>query len=455
MSYEELLKKWEPVLEHPEFAEIKDPYKKKVTAILLENQDRDMEANRGSLNESSFVSTGATDAAGFSSSSSPAGPVAGMDPVMISMIRRSMPNLVAFDMMGVQPMSGPTGLIFAMRSRYNDQSGNEALFDEVDSRFSGHGTDSAPAAGSPDSNPFDDVNSRNGDDPSDTYVTQTGDGMTTHRAERLGLDNDHFRQMSFSIEKVAVTAMSRALKAEYTMELAQDLKAVHNLDVESELASILSTEIMTEINREMIRKINLSAKLGAQDDTQNGGIFDLDVDSNGRWMGEKFKGLMFQIERDANAIAKDTRRGRGNMILCSSDVASALQMAGVLDYSPALANSLSVDDTGSTFAGVLNGKYKVYIDPYAKGSEYYTIGYKGSSQYDAGLFYCPYVPLQMVRTVGENTFQPKIGFKTRYGLVANPFATRSAHTGELSSGQQGVADGLNTYYRIVKVSNLL
>ena len=276
--------------------------------------------------------------------------------------------------------------------------------------------------------------------------------MSTSQAERLGLDGDHFRQMSFSIEKVAVTAISRALKAEYTMELAQDLKAVHNLDVESELASILSTEIMTEINREMIRKLNLSAKLGAQDDTQTDGIFDLDVDANGRWMGEKFKGLMFQIERDANAIAKDTRRGRGNMILCSSDVASALQMAGVLDYSPALANSLSVDDTGSTFAGVLNGKYKVYIDPYAKGAEYYTIGYKGSSQYDAGLFYCPYVPLQMVRTIGENTFQPKIGFKTRYGLVANPFAHRQAHD---ATGQTGVADGNNTYYRLVKVSNLL
>ena len=448
MSYEELLKKWEPVLEHPEFAEIKDPYKKKVTAILLENQDRDMEQGRGSLNESSFAVQGSGDAAGFSGNSAAAGPVAGMDPVMISMIRRSMPNLVAFDMMGVQPMSGPTGLIFAMRSRYEDQGGNEALFDEVDSRFSSKGTlgdTSGEDAETPDTNPFDDRS--NG-----KYDAQTGSGMSTHDAERLGTGDNHFRQMSFSIEKVAVTAISRALKAEYTMELAQDLKAVHNLDVESELASILSTEIMTEINREMIRKVNLSAKLGAQDDTQNGGVFDLDVDANGRWMGEKFKGLMFQIERDANAIAKDTRRGRGNMILCSSDVASALQMAGVLDYSPALANSLSVDDTGSTFAGILNGKYKVYIDPYAKGSEYYTIGYKGSSQYDAGLFYCPYVPLQMVRTVGENTFQPKIGFKTRYGLVANPFATRGAHNAQ---GQAGVGDGENSYYRLVKVQNLL
>ena len=451
MSYEELLKKWEPVLEHPEFAEIKDPYKKKVTAILLENQDRDMEQGRGSLNESSFAdpATTASANAGFSSGSDAAGPVAGMDPVMISMIRRSMPNLVAFDMMGVQPMNGPTGLIFAMRSRYESQGGDEALFDEVDSRFSSRGTDGDSAGdgepAAPNTNPFDDRSNGN-------YLGQTGSGMSTHRAERLGSGDDHFRQMSFSIDKVAVTAISRALKAEYTMELAQDLKAVHNLDVESELASILSTEIMTEINREMIRKVNLSAKLGAEVDTQNAGIFDLDVDANGRWMGEKFKGLLFQIERDANAIAKDTRRGRGNMILCSSDVASALQMAGVLDYSPALANSLSVDDTGSTFAGILNGKYKVYIDPYAKGAEYYTIGYKGSSQYDAGLFYCPYVPLQMVRTIGENTFQPKIGFKTRYGLVANPFAHRESTLGD---GSIGVADGKNTYYRLVKVQNLL
>ena len=447
MSYEELLKKWEPVLEHPEFAEIKDPYKKKVTAILLENQDRDMEQGRGSLNESSFAQPSGETGVGFSSGADAAGPVAGMDPVMISMIRRSMPNLVAFDMMGVQPMNGPTGLIFAMRSRYENQGGDEALFDEVDSRFSSQGsdavTDGSPAA--PNTNPFDDRANGN-------YAGQTGSGMSTSVAERLGSGDDHFRQMSFSIDKVAVTAISRALKAEYTMELAQDLKAVHNLDVESELASILSTEIMTEINREMIRKVNLSAKLGAEVDTQNAGIFDLDVDANGRWMGEKFKGLLFQIERDANAIAKDTRRGRGNMILCSSDVASALQMAGVLDYSPALANSLSVDDTGSTFAGILNGKYKVYIDPYAKGAEYYTIGYKGSSQYDAGLFYCPYVPLQMVRTIGENTFQPKIGFKTRYGLVANPFAHRESTLGD---GSIGVADGKNTYYRLVKVQNLL
>ena len=455
MSYEELLKKWEPVLEHPEFAEIKDPYKKKVTAILLENQDRDMEQGRGSLNESSFAQPAGETGAGFSSGAAAGGPVAGMDPVMISMIRRSMPNLVAFDMMGVQQMSGPTGLIFAMRSRYEDQGGNEALFDEVDSRFSAQGTlengggvtDGSPS--SPDSNPFDNSTLLDRGGLNNNYDSQTGSGMSTSRAERLGTDGDHFRQMSFSIEKVAVTAISRALKAEYTMELAQDLKAVHNLDVESELASILSTEIMTEINREMIRKVNLSAKLGAQVDTQNKGVFDLDVDSNGRWMGEKFKGLMFQIERDANAIAKDTRRGRGNMILCSSDVASALQMAGVLDYSPALANSLSVDDTGSTFAGILNGKYKVYIDPYAKGSEYYTIGYKGSSQYDAGLFYCPYVPLQMVRAVGENSFQPKIGFKTRYVIVANPFAEGT------DQGLGRLRLNTNRYYRRVKVSNLM
>ena len=443
MSYEDLLKKWEPVLEHPEFAEIKDPYKKKVTAILLENQDRDMEEARnggyGSLTEQTTVGTG-----GFQTQTgaADAGPRAGFDPVLISMIRRSMPNLIAFDLMGVQPMSGPSGLIFAMRSNYTSQGGTEALYNEADTKFSGD---------------------RNGDDnstktPADTteggqtvdnshkvFGTAYGSGsaMDTGDAEALGVANGtDFNEMSLSIEKVSVVAKSRALKAEYTMELAQDLKAVHNLDAESELANILSTEIMSEINREMVRKINLSAIEGGIG-TTNDGIFDLDVDSSGRWSVEKFKGLLFQIEREANAIAKDTRRGRGNVLLCSSDVASALQMAGVLDYNPALQNSLQVDDTGSTFAGVLNGKYKVYIDPYiAAGTNYITIGYRGSSPYDAGIFYCPYVPLQMVRAMGENTFQPKIGFKTRYGLVANPFAG-------------AIANKDNKYYRAMRVDNLL
>ena len=416
MSYEDLLKKWEPVLEHPEFAEIKDPYKKKVTAILLENQDRDMEEAKtggyGSLTETTNV-TGGVDK---------------FDPVLISMIRRSMPNLIAFDVMGVQPMNGPSGLIFAMKSHYTSQSGDEALHAEADTSFAGTGTHAQ-------SNPFHNAYS-------------SGSGLDTADAELLGsgaAGTGSFGEMAMSIDKVSVTAKSRALKAEYTTELAQDLKAIHNLDAESELANILSSEIMAEINREMIRKINISAKAGAAD-TQTPGEFDLDLDSSGRWSVEKFKGLLFQIERDANAIAKATRRGKGNVLICSSDVASALQMAGVLDYNPALANNLQVDDTGSTFAGVLNGRYKVYIDPYVSGIEYYTLGYKGSSPYDAGIFYCPYVPLQMVRAMGENTFQPKIGFKTRYGLVANPFAVANANN-------IGQAD--NKYYRAVKVTNLL
>lgn len=439
MSYEDLLKKWEPILEHPEFAEIKDPYKKKVTAILLENQDRDMEEAKnggyGSLTEAQNT----VGAAGYQSNDL-TGSRAGFDPVLISMIRRSMPNLIAFDLMGVQPMSGPSGLIFAMRSNYTQQGGIEALHNEADTKFSGD-QDGDGNVINPPANPGHAVFGG---------AYGVGGAMDTDVAELLGSGggNKDFNEMALSIEKVSVVAKSRALKAEYTMELAQDLKAVHNLDAESELANILSTEIMAEINREMVRKINLSATIGGID-TSNTGIFDLDVDSSGRWSVEKFKGLLFQIEREANAIAKDTRRGRGNVLLCSSDVASALQMAGVLDYNPALQNSLQVDDTGSTFAGVLNGKYKVYIDPYIDaGTNYMTVGYRGSSAYDAGLFYCPYVPLQMVRAMGENTFQPKIGFKTRYGLVANPFA-------KLSGTQNSIGNSDNTYYRAMRVDNLL
>jgi len=418
----QLLEKWGPVLDHEDLPGITDPNKRKAIAVLLENQEKDSQESKtggyGLLNEASI-----TNATGAS--------VANFDPILISMLRRSTPNLIAFDIMGVQPMSGPTGLVFAMRSKYTSQGGTEALFSESDTDFSsGTGTHA-------------------GTDPFDTYTT--GGGMTTATAEALGLSGEQdFAEMAFSIEKISVTAKSRALKAEYTLELAQDLKAIHNLDAESELSSILSTEIMSEINREMIRKINFSATAGAQTDTATAGTFDLDVDSNGRWSVEKFKGLMFNIERDANAIAKATRRGRGNIILCSSDTASALAMTGVLDYNPALQQNLSVDDTGSTFAGVLNNKYRLYIDPYVSGVEYYTIGYKGSSAFDAGLFYCPYVPLQMVRAMGENTFQPKIGFKTRYGLVANPFATTDAD-GVVGSG----ADQKNKYYRIVKVTNLM
>ena len=424
---EHLQEKWQPVLEHNDLPEIKDSYRKAVTTLVLENQEAALKEDRGFLSEA--APTNATGSA-----------VDNWDPILISLVRRAMPNLIAYDIAGVQPMTGPTGLIFAMRSRYTNQSGTEAFYDEADNDFSGGATQmqgTNPAVlndGSPG-----------------TYVT--GIGMTTAAAEAKGdSGSNHFAEMAFSIEKQTVEARSRALKAEYTMELAQDLKAIHGLDAETELANILSSEILSEINREVVRTVYVTAKPGAQTDTANSGIFDMDVDSNGRWSVEKFKGLMFQVERDANQIAIETRRGKGNMIICSSDVASALQMAGVLDYTPALNNNLNVDDAGNTFAGVLNGRYKVYIDPYAaNGAEkqYYTVGYKGTSPYDAGLFYCPYVPLQMVRAVGENTFQPKIGFKTRYGLTANPFAGgANVRGGALTAND-------NVYYRRVQVINIM
>jgi hypothetical protein len=366
-----------------------------------------------------------------------------------------MPNLVAYDLAGVQPMNGPTGLIFAMRSRYTNQTGDEALFDAADTRFSGaRNNDFDPVTG------IGTTAAETGTNPGvlnngGSYTT--GGGMSTADAERLGADGSPaFNEMAFSIEKVTVTAQSRALKA---LELAQDLKAIHGLNAEAELANILSTEILAEINREVIRTIYKAARPGAQDNVANAGTFDLDVDSNGRWSVEKFKGLIFQIERDANAIAQETRRGKGNIILCSADVASALTMAGVLDYTPALNANLNVDDTGNTFAGVLQGKYRVYIDPYSANtgasSQYYVVGYKGSSPYDAGLFYCPYVPLQMVRAVGENTFQPKIGFKTRYGIVANPFANTGALSSGTAEGTHAVTAGENRYYRRTRVLNLM
>jgi hypothetical protein len=365
-----------------------------------------------------------------------------------------MPNLIAYDLCGVQPMNGPTGLIFAMRSRYTSQSGTEAFFDEADTRFSAQSATNNLVSGNVG---FGTTAAQSGTNPSvlndtptaGTYNVSTG--MNTGDSEALG-DGNAFNEMAFSIEKVTVTAKSRALKAEYSLELAQDLKAIHGLNAEAELANILSTEILAEINREVIRTVYKIAKPGAQANTATAGTFDLDVDSNGRWSVEKFKGLIFQIERDANAIAQQTRRGKGNMILCSADVASALAMAGVLDYTPALNANLNVDDTGNTFAGVLQGKYKVYIDPYSANvapNQFYVVGYKGSSPYDAGLFYCPYVPLQMVRAVGENTFQPKIGFKTRYGMVANPFAEGT------TVGQGALNNNLNAYYRRVKVANLM
>jgi hypothetical protein len=449
---EHLQEKWAPILNHEGLGGIEDAHKRMVTAVLLENQEKMLKEEREFLSEA-----GPTNSTGSG--------VANFDPVLISLIRRAMPNLVAYDLAGVQPMNGPTGLIFAMRSRYSSQSGSEALFDEADTAFanSGISTSGRYVAGGDGPNVGLGTDTQGSSDPSalnpSSNATQAaygaGQGMDTAQAEGLGAPSDNdFNEMAFSIEKVTVTAKSRALKAEYSLELAQDLKAIHGLNAEAELANILSTEILAEINREVIRTIYKVAETGATSNVANNGTFDLDVDSNGRWSVEKFKGLIFQIERDANAIAQRTRRGKGNMIMCSADVASALTMAGVLDYTPALNANLNVDDTGNTFAGVLAGKYRVYIDPYSANgavNQYYVAGYKGSSPYDAGLFYCPYVPLQMVRAVGENTFQPKIGFKTRYGLAANPFATGAAPI----SDPGALKVNSNRYYRRVTVKNLM
>jgi hypothetical protein len=428
-NYQALVEKWGPILEHDSFSPIADNHKKSVTATILENTERAlMESGDISASMTGLLSeTTVTGDGGFGSASTAAGPTAGYDPVLISLVRRAMPNLMAYDIAGVQPMTGPTGLIFAMRSTYTNQAGGEAFYNEADTDFSGAGTHAQTL---PHATPT------------------TGTGMGTAAAEALGDGGGtSFAEMAFSIEKVTVAAKSRALKAEYTTELAQDLKAVHGLDAETELANILQSEILVEINRELVRTIYTNAVAGAAA-TAVAGTFDLDVDANGRWSVEKFKGLMFQIEQEANAIAKATRRGKGNIVICSSDVASALQMAGVLDYTPALnSNSLTVDDTGNTFAGVLNGRYKVYIDPYA-GSNYLVVGYKGSSSFDAGIFYCPYVPLQMVRAVGENSFQPKIGFKTRYGMVSNPYAQGG------TQGSGALTANTNVYYRRVGIANL-
>ena len=454
---EQTQQKWQPVLDHPELPEIKDSYKRAVTSVILENQERSLKEDAAFLSEAA-----PTNATGAS--------IQNWNPILISLVRRAMPNLIAYDIAGVQPMSGPTGLIFAMRSRYATQAGTEALFNEADTEFSGSNAASSNVDGFSSS-------AQTGSNPAvlnDSIGTSTGytvgTGMTTAAAESLGdAAGNAFAEMAFSIEKSTVTARSRALKAEYTMELAQDLKAIHGLDAETELSNILSAEILAEINREVVRTIYRTAEAGAADNdnsnaainTTSAGIFDLDTDSNGRWSVERFKGLMFQVERDANTIAQRTRRGKGNIIICSSDVASALQMAGVLDYTPALNNNLNVDDTGNTFAGVLNGRYKVYIDPYASNlsfnaaptKQYYVAGYKGSSPYDAGIFYCPYVPLQMVRAVGQDNFQPKIGFKTRYGLVANPFAGASASSNITADGVGNINS--NRYYRRVQVTNIM
>ena len=449
---QQLMEKWAPILDYEGAGEIKDAHRRAVTAQLLENQEREAHEQASFLGEAAPANSG----------HAPAGSnVDGFDPVLISLIRRSMPNLIAYDVCGVQPMSGPTGLIFAMRSRRDGQTGAETFYDEVDSTFSAQNNSRDLTGGFTGAAVGMGTTNQDGTNPgvlnptgsADQTAYNVGQGMTTAEAEALGDASDNaFNQMAFSIEKVTVTAKSRALKAEYSLELAQDLKAIHGLNAEAELANILSTEILAEINREVIRTIYKTAEQGATANVANGGTFDLDVDSNGRWSVEKFKGLLFQIERDANAIAQRTRRGKGNIIMCSADVASALTMAGVLDYTPALNANLNVDDTGNTFAGVLQGKYRVYIDPYAANvaaDQYYVVGYKGSSAYDAGLFYCPYVPLQMVRAVGQDTFQPKIGFKTRYGIVANPFAEGT------TAGLGRLRINANRYYRRVKVANLM
>ena len=432
---EQLEQKWSPVLDHEGAGKIKDSYRRAVTAIILENQEKAMAEEGRVLNEAAPAN-----ATGNS--------ISNYDPILISLVRRSLPKLIAYDVCGVQPMTGPTGLIFAMRSKYDSQSGTEAFFNEANTRFSSANKAGSTAGGS----------LQTGTDPVsnvlDSTLYTTANGMSTAAAEALGDSGSNlFAEMAFSIEKVTVTARSRALKAEYTMELAQDLKAVHGLDAETELANILSTEILAEINREVIRTIYEQAVVVAAYGTTTSGTFDLDTDSNGRWSVEKFKGLIFQIERECNAIAKATRRGKGNTLIVSSDVASALAMAGVLDYTPALSANLEVDDTGNTFAGVMHGRVKVYIDPYfggsSSGNELVLVGYKGTSPYDAGLFYCPYVPLQMVRAIGQDTFQPKIGFKTRYGMVANPFAQGT------TAGLGVLTARTNNYYRIFKVRNLM
>ena len=439
-----LQEKWQPVLEHPDLPKIEDAYKRAVTTIILENQEKSLKEDR------SFLSEAAPTNSSFGGNAS----MDSWDPILISLVRRAMPNLIAYDICGVQPMTGPTGLIFAMRARFASQDGAEALVDDAIPDISNQnaaGTIGGGDIGSTETNP-----AVLNDSPSaGTYTSATG--MTAVQGEALGDSGTNaFSEMAFSIEKHTVTAVTRAMKAEYTMELAQDLKAIHGLDAETELANILSAEILAEINREVVRNVYVSAVKGAQTNTTTAGIFDLDTDSNGRWSVEKFKGLMFAVERDANAIGQQTRRGKGNMIICSADVASALQMAGVLDYTPALNNNLNVDDTTTTFAGVMNGRYRLYVDPYPANiaaSQYYIVGYKGTSPYDAGMFYCPYVPLQMVRAVGENSFQPKIGFKTRYGIAANPF-----HTGTVAASADGaitITGNTNKYYRRVKVTNLM
>jgi hypothetical protein len=449
---ENLQEKWSPVLNHDGLPEIKDNYRKAVTAILLENQERAIREERGILTEAP------TNVGPINTQTTGTGAIDGFDPILISLIRRSMPKLIAYDIAGVQPMTGPTGLIFAMRSQYTNTSGQEAFFDEADAQFSG--TLGATTTPTTEKNPGL-INDATGGATTETAYDLASAKLGTSALEAAGDVGSEFNEMAFSIDRIAVEAKGRALRADYSVELAQDLKAIHGLDAESELANILSTEILAEINREVVRTVYRGAKPGAQANTANAGVFDLDVDSNGRWSVEKFKGLLFQIERDANAIAQETRRGKGNVIITSADVASALAMAGVLDYSSGINGAVGglgeVDDTGNTFVGTLNGRFKVYIDPYSanvSSDQYYVVGYKGSNAYDAGLFYCPYVPLQMYRAIGQDTFQPRIGFKTRYGMVLNPFA-RGLTPLVNSDPQHSSNISANAYYRRVRVKNLM
>jgi hypothetical protein len=442
MLAEEIKAKWQPVLEHEDLEPIRDSHRKMVTAIVLENTEKALSEQRQASSGQSFLGeAGPTNVTGAA--------VDTFDPILISLVRRAMPNLIAYDVCGVQPMTGPAGLIFAMRARYTNQTGAETFYNEVNTAHatlvSGANTLGQKHTGTTPGNTTATANL------AEIGLYNFGGGMGTSNAESLG-DGTTFPEMAFSIEKVTVTAKSRALKAEYSIELAQDLKAIHGLDAESELSNMISSELLAEINREVIRSIFTTSSKGATEGTTTAGVFDLDTDSNGRWLVEKFKGLMFQIEREANAISKATRRGKGNIIICSSDVASALQMAGILDCTPALNsnNNINPDDTGNTFAGVLNGRFRVYIDPYA-GANFMVVGYKGSIAFDAGLFYCPYVPLQMVRAVDPDTFQPKIGFKTRYGMAPNPFAKGSTEADATATLEKDS----NVYYRRIIVSNLM
>jgi|TARA_R110000851_G_scaffold230898_5_gene383699 hypothetical protein len=449
LNQKQIVEKWAPMLDAEGVEPIVNAQKRAVTAVALENTERALTEERG---QSSFLSEAPTNSMGASSSTAGAGAIDTWDPILISLVRRSMPNLIAYDMAGVQPMTGPTGLIFAMKSTYVDQSGAEALFNEANAGFSGNnaaanatavagsseamGADSSSLGGT-DTTPADTVNDAFG----------IGTGMTRAAAEALGTDGGEFAEMSFTIDKTTVTARSRALKAEYTMELAQDLKAVHGLDAESELANILSGEILAEVNREVLRTVNSRARLGAQQTgLTTAGTFDLSTDADGRWAVEKIKMLLLHIQREANQIAVLTRRGKGNFVVVSSDIAASLNAAGVLDYTAPL-NGLSVDSdpVGPTVVGTIGGNMKVILDPYAT-VDYCTVGYKGSNAYDAGMFYCPYVPLTMVRAVGENSFQPKIGFKTRYGMVANPFVDNTNEVGAVRT---------NDYYRIFAVANVI